>query len=484
MDQDDGSGASGSKATLQEIRKQLQSSASDDVLDLKLDENGRELLFTGQLKISPTDTSGITVLLFDHLILFTRINWNLKNKAIEPCRRPIPLNLLTLRKPEGQATQKSRLKQSFLNRYTKDSSVHVARKTTWPINFRHLGKYGYELTLHASSQVEQEKWIELIGIAQQHLQSRPGIFNPVIIFSNILSGPGKINCAVPLDHGQKVLYGTDNGVYLSSLGENWSAPEQVLDAQHITQIDVLEERQLLLVRSNKILQSYSLAKLDSHKVTILQNPEILQTRCSFFKSGICMGRHMVSCVKSGLLSTTIKVFGTNHAVAQDESINGGYNDLELFKEFYIPRKIFSVHFLKSKICVASSQGFEVISLETLETQKLLDNTDISLEFAHKKSPRPIHLHQIDEDFLLNYSEFSFFVNSNGMRARPHLRLDWEGYPQNFAVSYPWVFAFEPEFIELRNIETGASHIVPHKNSRMLYCSSHEDVVEFISLQHR
>ena len=166
--------------------------------------------------------------------------------------------------------------------------------------------------------------------------------------------------------------------------------------------------------------------------------------------------------------------------------NSGQDELKAFKEFYIPTESSSIHFLKSKLCVACARGFEVVSLETLETQSLLDQADTSLDFvARKENVRPIHIERLNGEFLLNYSEFSFFVNRNGWRARPDWRIDWEGHPQSFALSGgtgPWILAFEPNFIEIRNIDTNAVHIVPHKNIRMLHTSTRE--VSCRSHQHR
>jgi hypothetical protein len=189
----------------------------------------------------------------------------------------------------------------------------------------------------------------------------------------------------------------------------------------------------------------------------------------------------VCCVKSSALSTTIKVFEPNDAMTKAKKQKGlgkfmtsGHDELKPFKEFYIPTESTSVHFLKLRLCVACAKGFEVVSLETLETQSLLDQADTSLDFvARREGVRPIHIERLHGEFLLNYSEFSFFVNRNGWRARPEWRIDWEGAPQSFALSYPWILAFEPNFIELRNIENGAVHIVPHKNIRMLHSSTHE-----------
>ena len=135
--------------------------------------------------------------------------------------------------------------------------------------------------------------------------------------------------------------------------------------------------------------------------------------------------------------------------------------------------------MKSKLCVGCSKGFEVVSLETLEAQSLLDPADTSLElFQRKENVKPIAIYRLNSEFLLNYSDFSFFVNRNGWRARPDWQIAWEGQPTAFAFSYPYLLAFEPSFIEIRNVETGGLvHIVTGKNIRLLHESTRE-VIEF------
>ncbi len=288
------------------------------------------------------------------------------------------------------------------------------------------------------------------------------------------------------DGGRKLIYGTDNGIYISDRrSKDNASPKRVIDVPSVTQVDVLEEYQLLLVLSNRSLLSYQLGALDPNEPISSKRAKKIQSHCNFFKTGICLGRHLVCCVKSSALSTTIKVYEPNDAMSRTKKqkglskmFNAGQDELKPFKEFYIPTESSSVHFLKSKLCVACARGFEVVSLETLETQSLLDQADTSLDFvARKEGVKPIHIERLNGEFLLNYSEFSFFVNRNGWRARPEWRLDWEGTPQAFALSYPWILAFEPNFIELRHIENLAVHIVPHRNIRMLHSSTHE--VSFI-----
>lgn len=80
------------------------------------------------------------------------------------------------------------------------------------------------------------------------------------------------------------------------------------------------------------------------------------------------------------------------------------------QEFYIPTESSSVHFLKSKLCVGCTKGFEIVDLESLDTQGLLDPADSSLDFVQKReTAKPIAIYRIDGEFLLCYDgEFRDF----------------------------------------------------------------------------
>jgi hypothetical protein len=77
------------------------------------------------------------------------------------------------------------------------------------------------------------------------------------------------------------------------------------------------------------------------------------------------------------------------------------------QEFYIPTESSSIHFLKTKLCVGCTKGFEIVDLETLDMQGLLDPSDASLDFVMKRgNVRPIAIYRIEEDFLLCYDGMS------------------------------------------------------------------------------
>ena len=279
----------------------------------------------------------------------------------------------------------------------------------------------------------------------------------------------------------------------------------MLDVSQVTQIDTLEEYQLLLVLANKTLSSFPLETLEvvEGQNTLSKRPKKIQGHANFFKAGIGLGRHLVCSVKTSALSTTIKVYEPMDNLAKGKKksavskmFQSGQDTLKPFKvriffclslslmisltqcvhqEYYIPAESSSIHFLRSTLCVGCARGFEVVSLETTETQSLLDQADTSLDFvAKKENVKPIHIERMNGEFLLNYSDFSFFVNRNGWRARPDWRISWEGNPNAFALSYPYILAFEPNFIEIRHIETSELiHIMTGKNIRMLHSSTRE-----------
>ncbi|KAI9812767.1 MAG: RHO1 GDP-GTP exchange protein 2 [Pycnora praestabilis] len=486
-----------------------------EYVDLKLTEESRQLLFKGSLKKGPSDTGDIHAYLFDHAVLLVRVKIVNKREELKVFRKPIPLELLVITQMDEVIPKMgiSKRPSSSLIPGAKTAlnapKADPTAKQSYPITFKHLGKGGTATTLYASTHLQRRKWMEYIESQQTILKARSNFYTKTVLCEGFFTPSNRVNCLVPIDGGRKLVFGTDTGIYVSDRRpkEASSKPKRVLDASNVTQIDVLEEYQLLLVLSNKTLLSFPMEALDPNDT---QSPLAKRSKkiasANFFKAGICLGRHLVCCVKTSALSTTIKVFEPMESMAKGKKkpafskmfqggqqdalkpfkvgiisgsqkvpLDDGKSNLSIGQEFYIPTESSSIHFLKSKLCVGCARGFEVVSLETLETQSLLDQADTSLDFvARKENIKPIHIERLHAEFLLNYSDFSFFVNRNGWRTRPDWKITWEGQPQSFAMSYPYILAFEPSFIEIRNVETSAlEHILTAKNIRMLHISTRE-----------
>ncbi|RMZ88952.1 hypothetical protein DV736_g3829, partial [Chaetothyriales sp. CBS 134916] len=483
------SGKAENHFNLLQLSQQLKWNAGE-YTDLKLTEENRVILTKMSFKKSPTDTAEVQVYLFDHAVLMCRVKSVSKREELRVYRKPIPLELLVIAEMSEVIPRIGIAKRtsSSLISSTKSSATSTpgGAKEVYPITFRHLGKGAYELQLYATSITQRKKFIELVEEQQSKLRERSSNFyTKTVLCENFFNAQNRVNCLVPTDGGRKLVYGTDNGIYIA---DRWPKdksvrPRRILDATQVSQIDTLEEYRLLLVLSNKTLTSYPFEALSPDNQNPLAiRPRKIQGHANFFKAGIGLGRHLVCSVKTSALSTTIKVYEPVNNLdpgkkkgAMSKMFAGGQDALKPFKEFYIPAESSSVHYLRSTLCVGCARGFEVVSLETTERQSLLDQADTSLDFVtRKENVRPIHIERLNGEFLLNYSDFSFFVNRNGWRARQDWKIVWEGTPQAFALNYPYILAFEPSFIEIRHIETSELiHVMTGKNIRMLHSSTRE-----------
>jgi hypothetical protein len=178
-----------------------------------------------------------------------------------------------------------------------------------------------------------------------------------------------------IDGGRVLVYGTNDGIYVSnrrSKDDNIQ-PKRVVDAQRVTQIEVLEVDQLLLVISDKSLLRYSLSALNPNKLISTKQDKMIQSNCRFIKVGICQGRLWVCWVKSGSWSTTAKLYQPTDFIVEAKQQDGPSKSFigetsKPSRKLYIPNEVSAVFFLKSKLCLACTSGFDVVSLETLETQ--------------------------------------------------------------------------------------------------------------------
>lgn len=476
------SGKSENRFNLLQLDQQLVF-RSGEAVDLKLTDADRELIFKGTLKKrsnTQSESSDLQVFLFDHALLMVKVKLVNKREQYKVHRKPIPLELLTITTVDetSSASKSSKRPQSILPKSgTAKGGTMVARSDArgYAITFTHLGRKGYSMTLWATTYVSRRKWIESIDKQQQILRERSKVFDTVTLSERFFIGGNKVTCACIYDNGLRIVYGTDSGVYVSDRSD--PVPTKVMQLQQVTQIEVLED--LLLVLAEKQVTSYPLEALDPNDTTqAIKRTKKISGHTSFFKSGVCLNKMLVCVVKSSSLSSTIKTLEPVAGRSQRENkatfrrlLQGGNADsLKVFKEFYIPTESTSVHFLKSKLCVGCTKGFEIVDLKTLETQGLLDPADSSLDFVQRReNVKPIAIYRLRDEFLLCYDEFAFYVNRNGWRARISWIINWEGTPTSFALHEPYVLAFEPTFVEIRHVDTGhLMQIIPGHNLKCLY----------------
>ncbi|KAI0682496.1 CNH domain-containing protein [Cytidiella melzeri] len=477
-------GKAENRFNLLQLDQQLVFRAGEQV-DLRLREEGRELVYKGALKKrggAQGDSAELVVFLFDHALLM--VKQKTKTEQYKVYRRPIPLELLLVSAPDEDPSSKSTPRnKAILSRNLPHAPVIPIKeaKGGYSITFVHLGRKYYQMTLWASTYVSQRKWVEHITRQQELMRERSQFFETVTLSEGFFVGSNRVNCAAPFAQGRRAVYGTIDGVYISNLWEPHREPMKVLALADVTQVDVLEDYQLLIVLSEGVVVTFPLDALDPRDPQAgVKRAKRIASHISFFKAGICLGKTLVCVVKASVLSSTIKALepidtqtrGKNKPTFK-KILQGGNDTLRPVKEFYIPVQSSSIHFLKTRLCIGCTNGFEIVDLETLDTQGLLDPADTSLEFVRKKEGlRPMAIFRIDNEFLLCYDEFAFYVNKTGWRSRKEFMIYWEGSPAGFALHYPYILAFEPTFVEIRNVLTSSiSQIIQGNNLRLLFADT-------------
>ncbi|KAI8062883.1 hypothetical protein BC940DRAFT_307979 [Gongronella butleri] len=191
------------------------------------------------------------------------------------------------------------------------SSLPFDRKPGYPIVFDYLGRRSKNnfLVLYAPSEATRKPWIDKIIKQQQerHQRTKP-IFR-------VLSAvePGRfdtscqsINHIISFNHGQQYILGTDHGVYVGHTSGK-KTPHKILALPKVTQVQVIESMQLLLVLSERTLWEYPLDAVNN-KPALQPQGKRVQTHVPFFYVGQSLQRTLVCVPKVSTLKSTITIY--------------------------------------------------------------------------------------------------------------------------------------------------------------------------------
>ncbi|KAJ3054651.1 RHO1 GDP-GTP exchange protein 2 [Rhizophlyctis rosea] len=476
-------GKANNQLKLSQLASQLPAPIAQE---LRLRDKGRELIREGTLLKRGNNETELMVYLFDHALLLAKRKH--KNGHFKFYRKPMNLQLISL--PSDRAGGASRRHSGLFNSTGKSAataslavtaSMPPARGSTvaqndplssraFSISFAHLGREGQAYTLYTNNQAERKLWKEAIENQKLVVTERNRKFEIVTLLDNVFEYPNRVTCSCEWEG--RLLLGTDQGLFMGP-DERKAAKDRAdgtprryqraLDLERIMQVDVVVEFDLLIVLADKNLWTFPLDVLEiiDYDASARKGRK-MGSHYSFFKQGYCMDRTLICAVKSAALSTTIKVFepiapGGKKGKGIGRLFRGGDDQVKLYQELFIPTESTSVDFLKRKLCVGCTKGFEIIDLESLDTMGLLDTNDPGLGFVTRREHiRPISIFKVqDGNYLLCYAEFGFYINKLGGRARPDWMIHWEGTPTAFSYVYPYIIAFEPNFIEIRHVDTGA-----------------------------
>jgi len=137
-----------------------------------------------------------------------------------------------------------------------------------------------------------------------------------------------------------------------------------------------------------------------------------------------------------------------------------------YKEFYLPYESHDLIFLKAKIAVLCTKGFEIMDFSNFESVTIPPEDERLAPLGKRlETCRPIGIFRSKEDeFLLCYTEFGIYVDKHGKLSRDAGTIEWEGSADSVAFHAPYVLLFDSRFIEIRHVETGRlAQILPGKD---------------------
>lgn len=309
------------------------------------------------------------------------------------------------------------------------------------------------------------------------------VLDTTLINQGFFTGEDRVNCAVLLQNGQSILYGTNNGVFFQRLcGDLTGAPIKVLDLKKVNYLDILNRPELLVVSTSESVFIFPCVPTEGFGAITPDKGIQIAKSVSLLKAGECMGREMLCLVKSQKLSSTINILEPTEMSRERASDDGqtknkkpafktGFLDphLRVCKEFHVPTQCYSIHFLKTKLALACTNGFQIVDPETLEAQALLDPADLSLKFLKSfRDLRPVEIYRVDQSFLLCYTHCAFFVDKTGWKLEDDPVMEWSGISQSFAFDWPYLVILLPQYAEIRDVRNGKSmQIIRGVNFRRL-----------------
>jgi len=486
---------------LQLISERLSYKNHAEGIDLKLLDPERQLVMKGKFKRKGTgsESSEVQVFLFDHYLVFAKIKYMPTGEYYKIYRPPIPLELLSSTIPDTTSHKRASSILPYTRSALSGNSVYGLKASISEVNihmgsqhktgghaitFEHLGRKGSApYTLYVPTMTQRRNWLDKIARQKERITAKQRVFELVALSERQFISTNRVHHSAIYD--KQLIIAADHGVYVGSSKEG-STLTRILALEKATQIEILEEFRLMFVLGDKTLWSFPLEALSTNDPAQRRGKKI-SANVPFFHVGLCLNKVLVCVVRTNALSaTTIRTLEPS-SVGDSKKAKSPFSrlvrvnndNLKVYKDLYLPSEASSINLLRTKMCIACSKGIEVVDMVSFEVQALLDPEDENLRFVlDRQDVKPLAIYRIQfAEYLVCYNEFAFYVDQKGRRKRTDWRIDWEGTPESFALHYPYILAFEPAFIEVRNIETGAlEQLIAGSNIRCVQNNSKDDGV--------
>ncbi|KAJ2415631.1 RHO1 GDP-GTP exchange protein 2 [Coemansia sp. RSA 2530] len=393
------------------------------------------------------------------------------------------------------------------------ASATAVRAPGLPLAFVHVGCRALSRTLLAPSEAERARWIAAVARRTCVPQTLVEAHTDVRLLSDrdFAAARAPLCSALFAAAGsacQMALFGSRDGLHLGIHGVPTSVV-RVSQPGCVSKIHILHAFNLALVLSDANLLVYSLSAIEKAAASLPLGAGLPATKIassvSFFDVGEFMAAPLVVLMKLRGSRSHFKCIQPRFAQIESDSsetasygsstggsepprppslppsrgsstlaptaatsrdgdmptlrlvYQGTRTSLHLISEFGVPGRARRVHFLRRKLCIVSAKSFEIVDVQTSRLLRTLPDPmddDFSFVIHTNDSGLALATCKVGREFLLCYEAFAFYIDNFGRRSRPHVFIRWEMRPSHISFRHPYIVAVNPNFIEVRHIETG------------------------------
>ncbi|OAX37661.1 Dbl-like domain-containing protein [Rhizopogon vinicolor AM-OR11-026] len=492
-------------------------------VDMDLLNENRSLIHAGKLLRQPDtgfEGNGWTelfVLLFDNYLVMTEPEEKDGVTKYNVDRRPTLLDLLTLvnftEAPTQRTTSILHLDLGGGNKHSEGGpspgsgapESATDSRLVYPCTIHHNGRLGGLYTLYTESQQARAEWKQKLDEAlglREVVQESNKVFELEALSTDTFLVPsitsaatpswnhensltGKVTCSVPFttaDGRALVAIGCAEGVWIGFRHDSTSM-RRVLELKMVTQCAMLEDLGMFLVLAEKALFAYRIEALSPQSAHTSRAPQRVSGTgdVHFFSVGNQGGRTLVVYMKKKGLDSVFRVLEPVVEKINERSkapalltsplgIRPARSEwFRLYREFFLPSESFDLVFLKAKIAILCTKGFEIMDLTDFKSVTIPVCDGYERLAKRCESCRPMGMFRVENEFLLCYDEFGIYVDNHGVPSRSTGTIEWEGTAERVAIHWPYVLLFDSRFIEVRHVATGLlAQIIPGHETRCIW----------------
>lgn len=450
--------------------------------DLRLTDPDRRLIRAGKLKKRRFgELIEMHLFLFDNYLLIAQAVTS-KRGAIryQIQRNPIPLYMLLLEYSQSKApglTYRASIRSSRAVSIISSTSIKTTSSSqgpppssimtqpqsemsrpsykSFPVQFTHLGREGRPFSFYASNQADQREWLKTIGEAIDDMDSKMRIFQSHLLLGsrcfNSSETPSYLrDCTVFsfAEYNEMLYLGTDKGLFAGPLAD-LSHMRLILHMPNCIQVEFHENWNCMLLVAKKNLYAFPLELYrEPSPIYACQLGTKISSRVSFFETGYNNAELYLAVVKSTHLETSVKILqyeeqvigggfdekwrwfsrkllGAQNAQSPAYAYNAGW--FGVYRRISIPCETKYLKFLRTKICLGTVNGFELIDLQTLQSRSLIDPLDSTLSLASKLTDvnggsgnhKPLGIVRLEDtdEFLCCFDSFGVYIDKFGRNSR-------------------------------------------------------------------